>query len=159
MKHRWIFLVRHCLMSWWLKWFQNKTNLKVYKVAVQYIEILYSMSKSTTFHFHVYETVKFPTIFSYKVVIIVLFTYLPCRDAVRINEIIPIKKLSSLEIGGDIKMLLLSCHSHISLLTLSRPQGRIKKKQILIHSEKYLMKFKKNFFPMFNTRGSQGLIY
>lgn len=98
------------------------------------------MSKGTTFYFHVYETVKFPTIFIYKVVIIVLFTYLPCRDAVKINEIIPIKKLSSLEIG-DIKMLLLSCHSHISLLTLSRPQGRIKKKQILIHREKYLMRF------------------
>lgn len=95
--------------------------------------------KGTTFLFHLYETAKFLTIFLYKVVITV-FTYLPCRDAERINEIIPIKNLSSLEIG-DIKMLLLSCHSYISLLTLSGPQGRIRKKQILIHSEKYLMRF------------------
>lgn len=95
--------------------------------------------KGTTFLFHLYETAKFLTIFLYKVVITV-FTYLPCRDAERINEIIPIKNLSSLEIE-DIKMLLLSCHSYISLLTLSGPQGRIRKKQILIHSEKYLMRF------------------
>lgn len=95
--------------------------------------------KGTTFLFHLYETAKFLTILLYKVVITV-FTYLPCRDAERINEIIPIKNLSSLEIG-DIKMLLLSCHSYISLLTLSGPQGRIRKKQILIHSEKYLMRF------------------
>ena len=94
--------------------------------------------KGTTFLFHLYETAKF-TIFLYKVVITV-FTYLPCRDAERINEIIPIKNLSSLEIG-DIKMLLLSCHSYISLLSLSRHQGRIRKKQIQIHSEKYLMRF------------------
>lgn len=97
------------------------------------------MLKGTTFLFHLYGTAKFPTIFICKVVIIV-FTYVPCRDAVRINEIILIKNLSSLEMG-DIKMLSLSCHSYISLLTLSGPQGRIKKKQILIHSEKYLMRF------------------
>lgn len=102
------------------------------------------MLKVLAFLFHLYETAKFPTIFIYKVVIIV-FTYLPCRDALRINEIIPIKNLSSLEMR-EMKMLLLSCHSYISLLTLSGPQGRIKKKQILIHSEKYLMRFLKTFF-------------
>lgn len=44
-------------------------------------------------------------------------------------------------------MLLLSCHSYVSLLTFSGPQGGIKQKQILIRSEKYLMRYKKNFFP------------
>lgn len=112
------------------------------------------MSKGTTFHFHLYRTAKFITIFICKVVIIVLFTYLPCRNAVRINEIISIKNLSPLEMG-DIKMLLLSCHSHINLLALSGPQGRIKKKQILIHSEKYLMRFKEPFFHVKYLRFSE----
>lgn len=98
------------------------------------------MSKCNTFHFHLHETAKFPTIFIYKLVIIVLFTYLSCRNAVRINEIMPTKNLSFLEMG-DIKMLLLSCHSHI---TCSLFQGlKVEsKRNIVIHSEKYLMRFK-----------------
>lgn len=59
----------------------------------------YTQSQNVPLYFFIGETAKFPTIFIYKVVITVLFTYLPYRDAVRINEIIPTKNLSSLGMG------------------------------------------------------------
>lgn len=110
----------------------NSVSSRAYQVKGYYFSVLFQRNGN------------FPTIFIYKMVNIVLFTYLASRDAVSINEIIPTKDFSSLEMSNR-EMLFLPCHSYITLLTLSGPEGRIKKKQISIHSEKYLMRFFSHF--------------
>lgn len=112
----------------------NSVSSRTYQVKGYYFSALFQQNGN------------FPTIFIYKMVNIVLFTYLASRDSVSINEIIPTKDFSSLEMSNR-EMLFLPCHSYITLLTLLGPEGRIKKKQISIHGEKCLMRFFFTFSP------------